>query len=116
MTLPIVLIPHPHVRADPKLLAGSPHVEGSRVPVRTLWAFFRDGAKVETLLKRYPKLGPAKIFDALAFALDNPEVIDADMARERALLAKAGVARRSKGPVGQIELPFDAKREDVPTE
>ena len=39
-------------------------------------------AFVERLLKRYPKLGPAKIFDALAFAYDNEEVIEADLERD----------------------------------
>jgi uncharacterized protein (DUF433 family) len=106
--LPIVLVPHPHVRVDPGVLGGSPHVAGSRVPVRRLWAFFRDGARVETLMRRYPKLGPAKVLDALAFALDNPEVIEADIARENQLLERAGRTASAAQPKSeQIELPFD---------
>ena len=50
--------------------------------MRRLYAFFQSGASVERILKRYPQLGAAKVFDALAFALDNPEVIDADAKRE----------------------------------
>jgi uncharacterized protein (DUF433 family) len=97
--LPIVLVPHPHVRVD---------VSGSRVPVRRLWVFFRDGARVETLMRRYPKLGPAKVLDALAFALDNPEVIEADIARENQLLQRAGRTAVGVQPrAEQIELPFD---------
>lgn len=113
--LPIVLVPHPHVRVDPRVLGGSPHVVGSRVPVRRLWVFFRDGARVETLLRRYPSLGPAKIFDALAFALDNPEVIEADIGREEELLNRAG--RRSgerSAHAEQIELPFDPETSRKP--
>ena len=107
MTLPVILVPHPHVRVDPRTLGGSPFVVGSRVPVRRLWAFFARGSSVETLLKRYPQLGPAKVFDALAFALDNPEVIEADIAREREILARAGHAPvDASGPAQQIELPF----------
>lgn len=89
------------------MLGGSPYVVGSRVPVRRLWAFFRTGTRVETLLRRYPQLGPAKVFDALAFALDNPEVIDADLQREQELLKRVGqrMPRRGGGPE-QIELPF----------
>ena len=108
MTLPIVLVPHPHVRVDPKVLSGSPHVAGSRVPVRRLYAFFAGGSRVETILKRYPQLGPAKVFDALAFALDNLEVIEADLARERALLEQAEGGSQAPGPKSQISLPFDA--------
>ncbi len=106
MTLPVILTPHPHVRVDKNVLGGSPYVVGSRVPVRRLWAFYRSGTSVERILKRYPQLGPAKVFDALAFALDNQEVVDADLAREESLLAaKEPVSRQ---PSAQIDLPFAA--------
>ena len=82
-----MLIPHPHVRVDRNILGGSPFVVGTRVPVRRLWVFYRNGASVEVLVKRYPRLGAGKIFDALAFAFDNPEVIERDMEREQKLLA-----------------------------
>jgi uncharacterized protein (DUF433 family) len=110
-------VPHPHVRTDPNVLGGSPYVLGSRVPVRRLWAFFRSGASIERILKRYPQLGPAKVFDALAFAFDNEEVISADMAREDAFLARAGqkAPRKSLNPE-QIELPFLAGPGDTPAE
>lgn len=109
MTLPVILVPHPHVRVDPRMLGGSPYVVGSRVPVRRLWAFYARGSSVETLLKRYPQLGPAKVFDALAFALDNPEVIAADVEREREMLERAGHEPIAKtAPPEQIELPFAA--------
>ncbi len=106
--LPIVLIPHPHVRVDRGVLAGSPHVAGTRVPVRRLWGFYRNGAGVETLLKRYPQLGPGKIFDALAFAFDNPEVMEADLAREAQLLERDVVRKpgRDGKAARQMELPF----------
>ncbi len=104
--LPIVLVPHPHVRVDKKVLGGSPHVTGSRVPVRRLFAFYRSGTPIEKILKRYPQLSPAKVFDALAFALDNPEVMEADMEREAELLDQR--TRRAKRLPGlrQVELPF----------
>lgn len=89
MTLPIVLVPHPHVRVDANVLGGSPYVLGSRVPVRRVHAFYQSGASIERLLARYPQLGPAKILDALSFAIDNPEVIEADIAREEAFLSSA---------------------------
>ena len=76
---PVILVPHPHVRVDTSVLGGSPYVVGSRVPVRRLFAFFDSGVKVETILKRFPQLDAAKVFDALAFALDNPTVLHADI-------------------------------------
>jgi uncharacterized protein (DUF433 family) len=112
VTLPVILTPHPHVRVDKNVLGGSPYVVGSRVPVRRLWAFYRSGTSIERILKRYPQLGAAKVFDALAFALDNQEVVDADLAHEESLLATRDVpAHRS--PPAQIELPFTAGSEGL---
>jgi uncharacterized protein (DUF433 family) len=102
--LPIVLIPHPHVRIDKAVLGGSPYVVGSRVPVRRLWAFYRSGASVEVLIKRFPRLGAGKIFDALAFAFDNREVVEQDLRREQFLLA----TDKPKHPP-QMDLPFDRR-------
>lgn len=115
MPLPIVLVPHPHVRSDANVLGGSPYVAGSRVPVRRLWAFYRSGASIDRILKRYPQLGPAKVFDALAFAFDNEEVVSADMAREEDFLVRAGQKspRKSLNPE-QIELPFLGSTSDSP--
>jgi uncharacterized protein (DUF433 family) len=44
------------------------------------------GVTVETLLKRYPALKPSQVLSALAFAYDNQELIEMDMAREERLL------------------------------
>lgn len=89
------------------MLGGSPYVLGSRVPVRRLWAFYRSGVSVDRILKRYPQLGPAKVFDALAFALDNPAVMEADVAREAEILARAGQKPpKVTSNAEQIELPF----------
>ncbi|MDI1451275.1 DUF433 domain-containing protein [Polyangium sp. 6x1] len=110
-SLPRVRVPHPHVRCDARILAGSPHVEGSRVPVRRLWVWHRGGASVETLLRRYPNLGPARILDALSFAYDNQDLIDADLAREQALFEKQGGPTVGARPLAQLTLPFD---EDAP--
>lgn len=111
MTLPIVLVPHPHVRIEANVLGGSPYVAGSRVLVRRLWAFYRDGSTVETLFKRFPQLGPAQLFDALAFAHDNEAVLEADIAREQEMLRRTSqrLPGRPKGSE-QIELPFETVR------
>lgn len=80
MSLPPVRCPHPHVFLDDR---GSPIVEGTRVPVRRIFSWHRQGTTCETLLRRYPQLGPARIFDALAFAYDNLDLVTADLVRER---------------------------------
>ncbi|MEM1031180.1 MAG: DUF433 domain-containing protein [Myxococcota bacterium] len=104
--LPRVLVPHPHVRCDSRLLSGSPHVEGSRVPVRRLWAWHRSGVSIDTLLRRYPRLGPARVLDALAFAYDNREVVEADLAREMAAFEAAGQKPLGLRPMEQQAFAF----------
>jgi uncharacterized protein (DUF433 family) len=102
--LPPIRVHYPHVEARPDLLAGSPIVRGTKVPVRRLWAWHRKGVTVETLVKRYPALGPAKVLCALAFAYDNQDVLEADLERERLLLDAE--AEKVPGAMEQTRLPF----------
>jgi uncharacterized protein (DUF433 family) len=115
MSLPPVRIPHPHVFLDE---TGSPLIEGTRVPVRRLFSWHRQGTTVETLLRRYPQLGPARIFDALAFAYDNLDLVTADLVREREALARETEIREEAAPqdkkqraaaaaASQGKLPFE---------
>ncbi len=99
--LPAVRVPHPHVEI--KAEDGAPFVRGTRIAVRRLYAWHKGGSSVETLLRRYPMLGPARLFDALAFAYDNLELVEADIARERLVLADAD---RPPTPAKQEKLPF----------
>jgi uncharacterized protein (DUF433 family) len=102
MSLPRVRVEHPHVEVRDDVMGGSPCVRGSRVPVRRLW--YRRGVSVETLLKRYPSLGPARVLDALAFAYDNADLVEADLSREQALMGPK--ADEVPGAMKQAPLPF----------
>lgn len=102
--LPPVLVSHPHVEVRDDLLGGSPVVRGTRVPVRRLWAWHRKGVSVETLVKRYPSLGWAKVLGGLAFAYDNEALVEADLDRERALLESE--PEKVPGRMDQTSLPF----------
>ena len=112
--LPRVLVPHPHVRCDSRLLGGSPHVEGTRVPVRRLWAWHRAGVSIDKLLRRYPAMGPAKVLDALAFAYDNRDVVEADLAREMAAFEAAGQKPLGIRPMAQQMFDFMDVEGDPP--
>ena len=70
--------------------------------MRRLWSWHRRGTTIETLLKRYPQLGPAKVLDALAFAYDNEDVVQADLARENEALDGEKPPKDPK----QVKLPF----------
>lgn len=85
-SLPPVKLHHPHVEVITTTYSGSPVITGTKVPVRRLWAWHRKGVTCETLVKRYPTLGPAKILSGLAFCYDNQELIEADLERERCLM------------------------------
>ena len=58
-------------------------------------------------MKRYPNLGPARILDALAFAYDNQDLIEADIAREQELFEQQGGPTTGARPLAQMALPFD---------
>ena len=76
------------------------------MPVRRLWAWHRAGAKIDTLLKRYPRLGPARVLDALSFAYDNREVVEADLAHEMARLDAVGEKQLGVRPMAQTAFAF----------
>ncbi len=80
--------------------------------MRRLWLWYRGGASVETLVKRYPQLGPGKILDALAFTYDNLDVIESDVDRERDMLEKKGKPPVGIRPFQQMALPFDADADE----
>jgi uncharacterized protein (DUF433 family) len=100
--LPSVRVAHPHVECDEGVMNGSPCVKGTRVPVRRLWSWHRRGTTIETLLKRYPQIAPAKVLDALSFAYDNEELVQADLDRENDALGGEQIPKDPK----QAKLPF----------
>jgi uncharacterized protein (DUF433 family) len=87
-------IQHPHV----ELRDATWYVVGTKVPVHRMWSWHRRGTTVETLLKRYPQISPGKVLDALSFAYDNQDEMDAALEREQKMLDDASV--------GQRKLPF----------
>jgi len=100
--------PYPHVRIEADTLGGSPYIDGSRVPVRRLWAWHQSGVSIDTLLRRYPQLGPARVLGALAFAYDNMDLIEEDLAHERELLGKP------QSPAGRVPPEQQRLFDDVP--
>lgn len=114
MSRPPIRVAHPHVRSEPSKFGGSPHIVGSGVLVRRLWVWHRGGTSLETLIRRYPQLGPAKILDALAFAWDNQDLVEDDLGREQRMLASEdGKPSDHVGlrPMAQQYLPFGTDAE-----
>ncbi len=108
-------VPHPHIVVDDSVAEGSPTIQGTRVPVRRVFSWHRQGTPIETIIRRYPQLGPARIFDALAFAYDNLDLVTADLIRERDALAAEATplpppatakGRKLEAELAQGKLPF----------
>jgi uncharacterized protein (DUF433 family) len=54
------------------------YVTGSRVSLDSVLYAFRQGEAPETILEHFPAIGSlAKVYGAIAFALDHPQEIDA---------------------------------------
>ena len=88
MKLPPIRTPYPHVHASPHVLGGSPCVRWTRIPVCRLWDWYRKGVTIDRIVER-TRLAPAEVLCALAFAYDNPEVIEADLVHERGVVGEA---------------------------
>jgi len=78
-----------------------------------LWAWHRAGVSIDTLLKRYPRLGPGKVLDALSFAYDNRAVVEADLAREMAAFETAGKKTVGLRPMAQQAFAFMIEDEEA---
>ena len=57
---------------------GSYYVAGSRVSLESVLCAFRRGEAPETILEQFPAIGSlAKVYGAIAFALDHSQEMDA---------------------------------------
>ncbi len=59
------------------------YLAGTRVSLESVVRQFREGASPESILQRFPALDSlGKVCVAIAFSLDNPEVVDEYLARQ----------------------------------
>lgn len=86
-------------------------IRGTKVPVRRVWTWHRKGVSTETLVKRYPTIGWTKILDALSFAYDNSELMDADIKREEEFLEGIAEHPHPHRPIDGAEL--EVVREEI---
>jgi uncharacterized protein (DUF433 family) len=57
--------PRPHLRIVPGKLSGEPHVQGTRIPSRSVAALRRDGLSDDQILRFYPSLSRVSVHDCL---------------------------------------------------
>ncbi len=86
-----------NIEQDPARCGGQPVVVGTRVRVATVLTCYRLGMGVEEIVQQYPALKPADVHDALAYAYDHLEEIEADLAADDEATVKARQAGENSG-------------------
>jgi uncharacterized protein (DUF433 family) len=71
-----------NIEQDPARCGGQPVVAGTRVRVATILTCYRQGMRVEEIVQQYPALKPADVHDALAYAYDHLDEIEAGLAAD----------------------------------
>lgn len=71
-----------NIERDPARCGGQPVVVGTRIRVATVLSCYRQGMRVEEIVQQFPPLKPADVHDALAYAYDHLEEIEADLAAD----------------------------------
>ena len=66
-----------------------PVVAGTRIRVCTILASYRQGMSVEEIVQQYSSLKPADVHDALAYAYEHIDEIEADLAADDESVVKA---------------------------
>jgi uncharacterized protein (DUF433 family) len=81
-----------NIEKDAARCGGQPVVVGTRIRVATILTCYRQGMSVEEIVEQYPGLRPADVYDALAYAHDHLDEIDADLAADDERAVKARLA------------------------
>lgn len=71
-----------NIEKVPERCGGCAVISGTRIRVATILASYRQGRTVEEILQEYVHLRPADVHDALAYAYEHAEEIEADLAAD----------------------------------
>jgi uncharacterized protein (DUF433 family) len=78
-----------NIEKDPTRCGGQPVVAGTRIRVATILACYRQGMTVEEIVQLYSHLKPADVHDALAYAYDHLDEVEASLSRDEEADANA---------------------------
>jgi uncharacterized protein (DUF433 family) len=68
----------------PDILGGRPRIDGTRVSVQRMAAWYKMGLNAEEIVERMGNLTLAQVYAALTYYHANPEEIEAYLAVEKA--------------------------------
>ena len=78
-----------NIEEDASRCGGQPVVAGTRIRVATILGCYRQGMSVEEIVQQYAPLKPADVHDALAYAYDHIDEIEAALAADQEAVVKA---------------------------
>lgn len=80
MAQPAPRFPHPHISARSDYCGGSPIIAGTKFPVRSVVNYIlRQGLSPEELVKEFPHLSLAQVYDALSYYYDHQDQINREL-------------------------------------
>lgn len=71
-----------NIEKKPGVCGGRAVVVGTRIRVKVIVVWHRMGIPPEEIVSYYPGLRLADVYDALAYAADHPDEIEADIAAD----------------------------------
>ena len=75
-----VEVTHPHITSSLDILGGTPVIRGTRFPVRSIVVYvLRHGMTPEEVVREWPHLSLAQVYDALSYYYDHREAVDRDI-------------------------------------
>jgi uncharacterized protein (DUF433 family) len=87
-----------NIEQDPARCGDQPVVGGTRIRVGIILGCYRQGMSVEEIVQQYPPLKPADVHDALSYAYDHLDEIEADLAADCEATVKSSHGSGSTGP------------------
>jgi uncharacterized protein (DUF433 family) len=92
---------HPYVVQTKGVCGGRARIRGSRISVRTIAEYVRNGQSRSDILFLYPHIEPAAIDDAIGYYADHRQEIEAEIAENslEAVLADTGAVLDANGVI-----------------
>ena len=81
-------IDYRNIEKVPGVCGGRAVVAGTRIRVCIILGCTRMGMTLEEIIQAYPHLRPSDVHDALAYAYEHPEEIEADIAADDEAVAQ----------------------------
>ncbi len=73
-----------YIACDPRIRSGKPHVDGTRIGVHDVVGMFLNGSDIDAIVRSFPDITRAQVYECLAYYEDHRDAIDLAVARQMA--------------------------------